>query len=441
MLSADQVTALAPDAASFKAGRGLSTMQKWESVGGNEQFLWGEAKGSGKKPYQVSVALDEFATKCSCPSRKFPCKHALGLMFLVADDHALADGAAPPPWIDEWAEARDERSKKKAARSAAKKDGKRKDEAAAAKRKEKRSARIDDGIKQLDQFLQDLVRNGLAQPEVSEPNTWLNFSRRLVDAQAPGLAGWVRRLGELPQSGADWEQKLLHELGMLHLLLTSYRKRDTLDPSLRSELEQQVGWPVDKDDVLAGKGITDRWFVAARRFSFQDNLVTSSTWLQGHESARWALVLRFAAPPNHPIDPWPVGSTVETEMVYYPGVNPDRALPRNESAHVKQESLPAPTPGFADLLDAYAAQLAANPWRTRLPFIIAAQPVRHQKQPVLVDSTGTALPCQISPTQESDLTSLCGGRPNPLCGEWNGSELTIHSAADGDDWVSLHTAA
>lgn len=441
VLSTDQVTALAPDAASFKAGRGLATMQKWEMLGCSEEFLWGEAKGSGKKPYQVSVALEDFATKCSCPSRKFPCKHALGLMFLIAGDSALIDGSNPPEWITEWAASRAERSKKKTARSAAKKDGKRKDEGAAAKRKEKRAARIEGGLAQLDQFLQDLVRNGLAQPEVSDPTTWETFSRRLVDAQAPGLAGWVRRLGGLPQGGADWERNLLHELGMLHLLVACYRKRDSLDANLRAEVEQQVGWPIDKEVVLAGEGVSDRWFVAARRLSSQDNLMTSSTWLHGHQSGKWALVLRFAAPPNHPIDPWPVGSTIETEMVYYPGVNPDRALPRHDSARVKQDPIPIPTPGFGHLLISYATQLAANPWRTRLPFLIAAQPVRHHGQTVLVDPSGTALPCQLGSQQERDLTSLCGGRPTPVCGEWNGGELTIHSAADGDDWISLYPTA
>jgi uncharacterized Zn finger protein len=78
VLTTDQVTALAPDAASFKAGRALAATRKWELLGSDEEVLWGLASGSGKNPYRTQVALGEFATKCSCPSRKFPCKHALG---------------------------------------------------------------------------------------------------------------------------------------------------------------------------------------------------------------------------------------------------------------------------------------------------------------------------------------------------------------------------
>ena len=88
MLTPDQITALAPDAASLKAGRGLATRRKWESAGGDGDVLWGLAMGSGKEPYQTRVSLADFATKCSCPSRKFPCKHALGLMFLASGEPA-----------------------------------------------------------------------------------------------------------------------------------------------------------------------------------------------------------------------------------------------------------------------------------------------------------------------------------------------------------------
>ncbi|QTR06202.1 SWIM zinc finger family protein, partial [Saccharothrix algeriensis] len=39
----------------------------------------GLGAGRGRTPYRVCVDLADRATKCSCPSRKFPCKHALAL--------------------------------------------------------------------------------------------------------------------------------------------------------------------------------------------------------------------------------------------------------------------------------------------------------------------------------------------------------------------------
>src|SRR5262245_55541108 len=80
----DQILALAPDSQSAKAGNQLATLRKWDRLGRNQQSIWGECQGSGEKPYQTRIDLSEPAFQCSCPSRKFPCKHALGLWLLAA---------------------------------------------------------------------------------------------------------------------------------------------------------------------------------------------------------------------------------------------------------------------------------------------------------------------------------------------------------------------
>ena len=82
--SEDQVLALAPDAGSAAAGRRLSAPGPWSLAGAGEAptALWGLCAGSGKDLYQTVVDLTGPAYRCSCPSRKLPCKHALGLLLL-----------------------------------------------------------------------------------------------------------------------------------------------------------------------------------------------------------------------------------------------------------------------------------------------------------------------------------------------------------------------
>ena len=95
-LSEDQILALAPDDPSRKSGKDLSAPAKWVSKGANEAALWGECQGSGSKPYQTQVDLSNLAFKCSCPSRKFPCKHGLGLLLMRARQPKEFSQTNPP---------------------------------------------------------------------------------------------------------------------------------------------------------------------------------------------------------------------------------------------------------------------------------------------------------------------------------------------------------
>ena len=82
--NAEQILALAPDASAAKAGNALAQKSKWLRLGFDSRAVWGECQGSGKEPYRTKIDLREPAFACSCPSRKFPCKHGLGLFLLLA---------------------------------------------------------------------------------------------------------------------------------------------------------------------------------------------------------------------------------------------------------------------------------------------------------------------------------------------------------------------
>ena len=83
-ITENQILQLSPDASSTKAGKKLATPAKWVERAAHAKALWGACQGSGKNPYTTMVDTVNIAFKCSCPSRKFPCKHALGLLFLYA---------------------------------------------------------------------------------------------------------------------------------------------------------------------------------------------------------------------------------------------------------------------------------------------------------------------------------------------------------------------
>ena len=98
-LTSDHILSLAPDAASAKAGSQLATPAKWSQLGRDERALWGECQGSGKVPYRTQIDTTEPAFKCSCPSRKFPCKHGLGLYLLLSSHPQLFAAGAAQQWV------------------------------------------------------------------------------------------------------------------------------------------------------------------------------------------------------------------------------------------------------------------------------------------------------------------------------------------------------
>ena len=112
-LTEEQIIQLAPDAASVKAGKGLATKTKWVLLEHSDRAIWGHCQGSGKTPYQTVVDTKNVAFKCSCPSRKFPCKHGLGLLFLYAAQTDLFKEADEPDWVTAWLSKREEKAEKK----------------------------------------------------------------------------------------------------------------------------------------------------------------------------------------------------------------------------------------------------------------------------------------------------------------------------------------
>jgi len=433
MITADQVTVLAPDAASFKAGKGLAVASKWSELSRTETMLWGLAKGSGSKPYQTQVSIGDFATNCSCPSRKFPCKHALGLLFLAADDLSLFKETAAPDWVSDWQGKREASAQKKAAKSKAPT----KKKATSQKSKDKRSARVDEGIALLEENIFDLVRGGLGNAVFD----WHELSRRLVDCQAPGLARFTARLAEIRSGSPLWEQRLVHELGSLYLLLHAYKGRTELDTDLRAEVEQRIGWTVDKDDVLNGTRLQDNWTVLYRTVSSVDRLTVYSNRVYGSNNRQWGLMLSFVATGSVPAGFWPVGASVDTELAFYPGACLERALPTDDNAALTLNAgIDLEAENISDFLTRVSNNVAANPWSGRFPFLLNAQPVTIDNTDYLVDAEGNGLPLTTAGDEKLTLTAMCGGRPTLLAGEWDGSHCSVYSASDAGAWIPLREA-
>jgi Family of unknown function (DUF5691)/SWIM zinc finger len=427
--TADQARALAPDPAAARAGEGLAVRRLWSATGRSEGAAWGLCQGSGASPYQVVVDFGGPAFKCSCPSRKFPCKHGLAILFLLAAEPAVFPVSDAPSWATEWLDSREKRAKAAVERAERPPEV---DEAAREKRAQARERKVDAGLTELDQWLRDLVRRGLAAAKGEGYSFWDAAGARLVDAQAPSLGREVRALGGIANSGSSWAGTALAHVARLNLIVEAYRRIDQLPAELTADVRSLVGWTVKEDDLPREGAVVDRWLVIARTVSVDERLSVARTWLLGEATGRFALHLAFGAGGANPAPIGMPGASFRGAMVFYPSATPLRVV-----APERPEPGPAVTvlPGGTDIPGAaaiFAGVLATNPFTVAWPVLLAGvTPFGRDGELFLRDATGAIVPAT-PPGVAAQLVAVAGGWPVSVVGLWSGQSVRVLSAlADG----------
>ena len=403
--SADRVLSLALDQAVARAGQGVARTEIWSGTGASADAVWGQCRG-----YRTSVRLDGPAYGCTCPSRKTPCKHALGLLLL------WSSGAVPagdtPDWVVSAAPA--PRAPRRSVVA---------DPVAAAARVARRTERVSSGVAELRSWLDDRVRRGLGALESTGWSELNRLAARMVDAQAPGLAAALRRAAATAGRGHDWPGRLLEELAMIHLTARAHDRLDELPGPMAETVRSKLGWTTETARVQAsGERVDDLWLVLGRVIEMDERLTTRRIWLRGLHTGRTALLLTFAAwGRNLDAAPAAPGELVLGTATFYPGAANPRAL-------LTPTDLPVPSTGHPGVeafgvsvsegLGVFAGALAVDPWVERWPLMVReVRPARNGDGWALVDEAGDAL--EVSAYADPwPLLALSGGEPLTVAGEW-----------------------
>ncbi|MGI9391101.1 MAG: SWIM zinc finger family protein, partial [Boseongicola sp.] len=262
------VEALAPDQAALKAASKQLSAKKWPLRGHNEatDLIWGECQGSGSNPYRVMADVGDQGYKCTCPSRKFPCKHALALMWMFAESASEFEAGNVPDWVSDWVGRRRKtgapatapqsgstaKNLNEALRSEAeprtdpKRDAKRK--AVAEKRANETLQSVAGGLEELEQWILDQLRQGLGSFVANAQDRCRRIAARLVDAKAQALAS---RLDELPARllilpAAEQTDAAIAEFGKLVLLAQAWKA----SPG-HADVHASVATSQGRDELLA----------------------------------------------------------------------------------------------------------------------------------------------------------------------------------------------
>jgi hypothetical protein len=437
-LSVDEILQLAPDPASAKAAKGLVIPSKWPTLGASEAALWGECKGSGSKPYQVQIDPAEPAFRCTCPSRKFPCKHGLALMLLWTEHaKAFTQGVELPAWVAEWLASRQKRAEKQEqkAKAAAETPEAPADPQAAAKREAARQQRMNAGIDELERWLADHVRHGLAALP-AQPTVWGEIAARMVDAQLPGLAFRLRQLEWVAGRGHDWPARLLARFGQLQLLIDAFRRISELPDLVQADVRTALGLATDKTVVVAqGERIADTWLVLGQSVDEEDRLWVRRAWLHGQQSGRRALLLDYSHGGRRFDLSIVTGTALAMTLAFYPGAAPLRAI-ITDTPQLAPNARITPVSTLDAALADLAAAISANPWQWPQSLLISdGVPVPSKAGWRLRAGAGQQLPLHLPDEAAWPLVAESGGSPITVFGEWNGETLRPLSASFGEELV------
>ena len=451
----DEIMTLAPDDASRRAASALAHPGPWAEAGCDARAVWGRCRGSSRTAYDLACDVADVAYRCTCPSQKQPCKHVLALLMLWAGGSSMVPPGAPPAEVAAWLASRPvpadavalaERvsgqsggplaTPAPSARSGS--PARQAESGAAAARAVKRAERVAAGMAELDLWLRDLLRAGLASAAGQPYRFWDAMAARLVDAQAPAAAGAVRDLAAVPHSGEGWPERLLAAVSRLHLLAAGWARYDRLPEQTQADLRSAAGWPWPAESVLAGSRETDRWYVLARATTDDPQLRVQRTWLWGLAAGRPALIVDFARPGTaFAWQLWP-GQVLAASVARYPGSAPLRVIVAD------QHGDPAPggrPPGWEDLEAVARARgraLATDPWSERWPVSVrGVTPGRVGDRWAATDRDGRRVGLSVTGEAGWELLALSGGRPLQLLGEWTADAVTPLGAWVEDRMVVL----
>ena len=236
----------APNPAAAENGRKLSRKGSFSGLARSEDgtLYWAACAGSGKTPYRTSLdfsAPGDPVCRCSCPSRQFPCKHALGLMFEILAKKSFQVEEIPADIAEKRAKKAAQVEKKQARATTPKKVN-----TAALKKK---IARQLEGLDMARKMADDLLRSGVGSLAGSSAQSFDKLAKDLGSCYLTGPQADFTRMAlavrEMQQNPAQADLCCAQALRTLIHLHAVIKKSQTL---LQEQLD--TGNYTNNDTIL-----------------------------------------------------------------------------------------------------------------------------------------------------------------------------------------------
>ncbi|MBK8555671.1 MAG: hypothetical protein IPL65_07825 [Lewinellaceae bacterium] len=156
---------------------------------------------------------------CSCGFRTQPCSHAQTLLLL---QESLPNLFEPLEHLPDWALS----LLTEKAGFAATQPNQNLPQLVALQKEKRHHERLERaafGLQDMELWLEDLMRRGLATAAVEEDAFCQDIAARMADASLPGLARTLRLIGAIPPGAPDWAEQVLEVLANVYLAIQCFK--------------------------------------------------------------------------------------------------------------------------------------------------------------------------------------------------------------------------
>ncbi|MDD2402884.1 MAG: SWIM zinc finger domain-containing protein [Clostridia bacterium] len=199
------------------------------NISSDETVIFGECMGSGKSNYFTSVDFANFDVpvyRCTCPSRQFPCKHILGLMYAYIEGKEFQRADIPQSIVEKRAEVTKREEKKE------KENEKIKDKPKKVNKNDllKKIQMQKEGLDLLEKIIANIVRFGLGTVNKETIQMLENQTMELGNYYIPGAQRGLREFILLFKNTDDYEKIYTKAIDRLITLYSICKKgRDYLE--------------------------------------------------------------------------------------------------------------------------------------------------------------------------------------------------------------------
>ena len=249
-INKDYLLTIAPNESALKNGENLAKKNSYSNLTASSDgtYIGGFCTGSGASPYACSVDFIDPAApvfRCTCPSRQFPCKHILGLLYIYAEGRSFQKGDVPEDILD--------KRKKKESRASAKAksdDAPPKDSPSRKRAAIKKIETQLNGLEETEKILHNIVSAGLGTLDAAKTKSIRALVKQLDSYYITGVQNELNDLlGLFNQAGEVDYYQCVGKIASLHTLVSRARAYfekklehpDKMDSE--SEIEELVGYP------------------------------------------------------------------------------------------------------------------------------------------------------------------------------------------------------